>query len=121
MMRVAMVMLVVRMVVMPVPVMMRPAEDLRANDIDNQTGCGNKDRFLIMNRLREKEAFDRAEYHEPGNGHQQYGTGKARQDFDLPSAKGEAGVSRIFSGGSIGKCRESSAGVPDRSNRQSHD
>ncbi len=101
---VMMVMIVrIMFVCMVMMVIMRMAENHRASNIDQQADDCNDDRFLIMDSLRQEQAFHRAKNHHARNAEQENGTGKTGKDFYLPGAKGEPGIARITTRSRIGK------------------
>ncbi len=91
-----------RMAVMVV-VVVRPAEDQRADQIDDQAEDGDGHCFGVVDGLRRPQAFERADDHRAGDAEQHDGAGVAGQHFDFPGAKGEAGVVGVFAGGGVGE------------------
>ena len=91
---------------MAVIVMVRLAENQRADDVDHQPEDGDHDRFLVLDRLRRDDPLDRADHHHHGHAKQEDGAGEAAQHLDLPGAEREARVLGVAPGRGVGHRRK---------------
>ena len=92
----------VSMVVCVVMLVMCLAQDVGTHQVHRQAKHPNDDGFFKLNRLRRDQPFKRANHHGQSHAQQKQGAGKARQNFDFPSAKGKARVIGVSASSGIG-------------------
>ena len=101
---------VVRAVVMPMAValivMVRLAQQQRADQVDGQTHDGHHDGFAVLNGLWRGQSLEGAKHHQGCHTQQEDRAGKAGQDLDLPGAERKPRITRIAPCRGIGEGTE---------------
>jgi hypothetical protein len=69
-------------------VIVMAAQPPRADEIDEKTHHGDRDRFIVVNRLRSEEPLYRLPGHERRYPEQEQGAAVPTQHFDFPGAEG---------------------------------
>jgi hypothetical protein len=87
----------------PMVVVVRRTEDERRHDIDQKADGGDGDGFLVADELRRCQSLHRANEHQRDDHQEEDGTGESAQHLNLPGAKGESPVVRVFACSGIGE------------------
>ena len=101
--------------VMPMIVGMTILEQPCGNQVDQQTDDRDRNRMIVADRAGRNQSFDRLEYHQPCNHHQEDCARITAQHLDLPGAERKARVARVFPGEYIRKQRK-----PQRNRMRAH-
>eukprot|EP01083_Nonionella_stella_P137297 417745_1 len=77
-----------------------------AQQVHAQPDCRDGDGFVVVDRRRHPQPFQRLHGHQRGDAEQGDGAGIAGQDLDLPGAEGEARVVRVAARAAVGEHRK---------------